>query len=71
MFGANPMKHITEYHSSYFQALWWLHHVMCILVIVKDWEVFQDKKNNGMELSTGKILEVNLVPSAFNQTLGD
>ena len=24
-----------------------------------------------MELSTGKILEENLVPSAFQQTLGD
>ena len=24
-----------------------------------------------MELSTGKILEENLVPSAFHQTLGD
>ena len=23
---------------------WWLHHVMGMLVIVKDWEVFQDKK---------------------------
>jgi hypothetical protein len=26
---------------------------------------------NGMELSTGKVLEENLVQSAFHQTLGD
>jgi hypothetical protein len=41
---------------------------MGMLVIIKDWGVFQDKKN-GMELSTGKILEENLVQSAFHQTL--
>ena len=28
-------------------------------------------KINGIELSTGKILEENLVQSAFKQTLGD
>ena len=28
-------------------------------------------KINGIELSTGKILEENLVQSAFHQTLGD
>ena len=28
-------------------------------------------KINGIELSTGKILEENLVQSAFQQTLGD
>ena len=38
------MQHITEC-SAYFQAQWWLHHVMGLLVIVKDWGVFQDKKN--------------------------
>ena len=40
---------------------------MGMLVIVKDWGVFKDKK----ELSKGKILEENLVLSAFHQTLGD
>ena len=39
-----PIQHITEYQSPYFLALWWLHHVMGMLVIVKNWEVFQDKK---------------------------
>ena len=34
--GGNPPQHITEYHSSYFQAWWWLHHVMGMLVIGKD-----------------------------------
>ena len=28
-------------------------------------------ERNGIELSTGKILEENLVQSAFQQTLGD
>ena len=42
-----------------------------MLVIVKDWGVFQDPKENGMDLSTGKILEGNLVQSTFHQTLGD
>uniref|UniRef100_A0A8K9XAW0 Uncharacterized protein n=1 Tax=Oncorhynchus mykiss TaxID=8022 RepID=A0A8K9XAW0_ONCMY len=32
---------------------------------------FQVKKLTKMELSTGKILEENLVQSAFHQTLGD
>jgi hypothetical protein len=44
---------------------------MGMLVIVKDWGIFQDKKINGMELSTGKILEEQLVQSAFHQTLGE
>ena len=44
---------------------------MVLLVIFKDWGVFQSKKMNGMELSTGKILEENLVQSTFHQTLGD
>ena len=44
---------------------------MGILVIIKYWGVFQDKKINGMELSTGKIVEENLVQSAFHQTQGD
>ena len=38
---------------------------MGILVIVKDGGVFQDKKINRMELSTGKILEENLVQTTF------
>ena len=44
---------------------------MGMLVIFKDWGVYQDKKINRMELSTGKILEENLVQSAFQQTLRD
>jgi hypothetical protein len=40
MFGANPTQHITEYHFSYFQAWWWLHHVMDMLVIGNDLGVF-------------------------------
>ena len=27
-----------------FKHGWWLHHVMGMLVIIKDWGVFQDKK---------------------------
>jgi hypothetical protein len=42
---------------------------MVMIVIVKG--LFQDKKRHAMELSTGKILEKNLVQSAFHQTLGD
>ena len=42
MFRANPTQHISEYHSSYFQALWWL--VMGMLVIGEDQGVFVDKK---------------------------
>jgi hypothetical protein len=41
-----------------------------MLVIVKGRGVFQDKQINGMELSTGKILEETWL-SAFHQTLGD
>ena len=44
---------------------------MGMLVIVKELGGFQDKKRNGMELSTGKTLEGNLFQSAFQQTLGD
>ena len=42
---------------------------MGMLVIVKDWGAFQDKKRCAMDLSAGKILEENLVQSAFHQTL--
>ena len=38
-----------------------------MLVIVKDGRVFRIKRN-GIDLSTGKILEENLVQSAFHQT---
>ena len=44
---------------------------MGMLVILKNWGRFQHKKHDGMELSTGKIQEENLVQSAFQQTLGD
>jgi hypothetical protein len=44
---------------------------MGMLVIFKDWGVFQETIRNGMELNTGKILVENLVWSAFHQTLGD
>ena len=40
-------------------------------VTIKDWGVFQDKQRNGMEPSTGKILEENLVQSASQQPLED
>jgi hypothetical protein len=69
MIWENPIQHITGYHTPYFQAQWWRHHVMGMLVIVKDWGVCQDKKRNRIELSTGKILQENLVQSAFYQTL--
>ena len=42
---------------------------MGMLVVVKDRGVSQDKKET--ELSTGQILEENLVQSAFHQTMGD
>jgi hypothetical protein len=44
---------------------------MGMLVIVKGWGVFQDKKINGMELRTVKIIKENLIWSDFHQTLGD
>jgi hypothetical protein len=44
---------------------------MGVLVIVKDGGVFQDKKRNVNELSTGKILDENMVHSAFHKTMGD
>ena len=71
MFRANPKQRITEYHSSYFEAWWWLHHVMGMLVIGKDYGILFWIKRNGIELSTGKILEENLVQSAFHQTMGE
>uniref|UniRef100_A0AAZ3RTT4 Tc1-like transposase DDE domain-containing protein n=1 Tax=Oncorhynchus tshawytscha TaxID=74940 RepID=A0AAZ3RTT4_ONCTS len=43
---------------------------MGILVIGKDLEFFRIKQN-GIEISAGKILEENLVHSSFQQTLGD
>jgi hypothetical protein len=66
MFGAYQIQHITEYHSPYFQAECWLDHIICMLVIVKDWGVFQDKnKQNGAKYRQ------NMVQSAFHQTLED
>uniref|UniRef100_A0AAZ3QQ22 Uncharacterized protein n=1 Tax=Oncorhynchus tshawytscha TaxID=74940 RepID=A0AAZ3QQ22_ONCTS len=44
---------------------------MGMLVIGKEEGVFCWIKLNGIELSTGKIQEENLVQSAFQQTLGD
>ena len=44
---------------------------MGMLVFVMNWRVFQGKKCNRMELRTGKILEENLVQSAFQQSLGE
>jgi hypothetical protein len=34
------IQHITEYCSSYFQAWWWMHHVMGMLVIGKNYRGF-------------------------------
>ena len=53
MFRENTIQHITEYHSPYLPAYWWQNDVM--VVIVKDWAVFQDNKRNRMELSTGRF----------------
>ena len=58
---------ITEYHSSYFQAWWWLDHVMGMLVIGKDKGVFHVQTNLNTAISTGKILEEHLVQSVFYQ----
>ena len=45
---------------------------MGMLVIVKDWgSFFRIKKKWNGAISTGNILEENLVQSAFHQTLGD
>ena len=44
---------------------------MVMLVIGKDYGVFADKNKWNRAISTGKILEDNLVQSAFHQTLGD
>jgi hypothetical protein len=42
-----------------------MHHV-----IVKDWGVFQDLKKKRTGVKPSKILEGNLVQSAFHQILG-
>ena len=34
---------------------------MGMLVVIKDWVIFQDKKRNRMELSEGRILEENQI----------
>jgi hypothetical protein len=56
LFGANPTQHINEYHSSYLQELWWLHHVMGMLFISKGLGSFWGIKRNRI-----KILEETLV----------
>jgi hypothetical protein len=49
---------ITEYHSSYFQAWWLLHHVMGVLVSDSDKGIFfKDKKKQNTAISTCKILK--------------
>jgi hypothetical protein len=58
------IQHITDYNSSYFEAWWRLHHVMGMLAICR-------MQRNGIELSTGNILEENLVQSDFQKTLGE
>jgi hypothetical protein len=58
VFCLGQIQNITEYHSPYVQA-----YVVDMLVIIKYCGVFQDKNIYGMELSTGKILEENLVQS--------
>jgi hypothetical protein len=66
MFGANPIQYNTLLSTTqYFQAWWWMHHV-----IVKDWGVFQDLKKKRTGVKPSKILEGNLVQSAFHQILG-
>jgi hypothetical protein len=45
MLGDNSIQHIIEYYYPYFQAEWWLHHVMGMLVIVKEWGVFMIQNN--------------------------
>jgi hypothetical protein len=59
MYGENPIQHIIVYHSSHFG---FLHNVMGMLVIAKDWGVFQDKnKWNGAKHR--QIIEENLIQS--------
>ena len=59
MKGKGDSKTVTE---------WWLQHVLGMRVIGKNWVVFLLlMKIKGIELSTGKILEENLVQSASNR----
>ena len=67
MFVANLTQHITEYHifkhGGGCTMLW-----VCLLSArTREFRI----KRNGIKLSTGKILEENLIQSAFQQTLGD
>jgi hypothetical protein len=51
--------------------MWWLHYVMCMLVIVKDFrEFFRDKNKRNKDNHMQNPSE-NLIQSAFQQTLGD
>ena len=43
--------------------------VLGVLVIVNNWGGGQDKKKIKNDLSAGKILDENLVQSAFHQTM--
>jgi hypothetical protein len=72
MFGATPIQHITEYHSPYFQA-YECYGYSCYGFSCNHEGLgsFSGYKINRMELSTGKILEENLVQSALHQTVGD
>jgi hypothetical protein len=53
---------------NFMSCWWWLHHVMAMHVIDKE---FCKEEINRIELSTCKMLEENLVHSAFQQTFGD
>jgi hypothetical protein len=64
MFGSNPIHYGVP--LPIFSSIAVAAYVMGMLVIVKDWGDFQDKKITKMELSTGKILEENLVQSNSN-----
>ena len=69
MFGANPIQHwvpLSIFSSMVVAASCYGYACNCC----KE-RVFQDKKINGMEQSTGNIIEENLIQSAFHQTLGD
>ena len=41
------------------------------MLVIGTWREFFRMKRKSIELSTGKIIEENLVQSAFQQTLGD
>ena len=45
--------------------------MLCVCLSLARTKEFLRIKINGIEISTGKILEANLVQSAFQQTMGD